>query len=449
MSSPPCHFRLTGGDYFIHAIDRRMRRAGLAGNLCRIAIGLEVGLKPELLRRRIASSPIFNWLARVRMIRLLPGLSPLWRAAARPAGEVLHEHDHPDAGRDVLAGLPPAVWERELRADRSPALALDLVHHADGTAQVVFSWNHALMDVRGAELLLRHLRADDGTEASPEVRDLIGPEQTNFNLLGYWRGFSRRALSGRGSLALINAAGEEPLFSLLPARRPTGACRNQYRVALFSEEETTRIDAQCQRLNASFRRSLFYLAASIKALHSVAMCRGSETGAYLVPVPHDMRRRGARGPVLSNQLSFLFFRIEPRGAASLTETIGELTRQMREQVRNRIPESFLAAMEMFKPMPLDFYVGRLGRPTRGKFASFFFSDAGETCAGMNELLGARMTAVTHLAPASRPPGLTVVFSRFRGQLSTVLAWVDDCLSVEEVNHLEHGLRTALLGEEAS
>jgi hypothetical protein len=166
-------------------------------------------------------------------------------------------------------------------------------------------------------------------------------------------------------------------------------------------------------------------------------------------VPHDLRRRGATGPIFSNQLSFLFYRLEPHLAASLTDTLGELTRQFMDQVRNRTPESFLAAMEMFKILPLDFYLHRLSRPTRGKFASFFFTDAGETCAGMRDLLGARVTAVTHLAPASRPPGLTVVFSRFRRQLTAVLSWVDDCLSTEEVNTLERGLRAALLGEEAS
>ena len=62
-------------------------------------------------------------------------------------------------------------------------------------------------------------------------------------------------------------------------------------------------------------------------------------------------------------------------------------------------------------------------------------------------LGARTTAVTHLAPASHPPGLTVVFSRFRGRLCFVISWVDDCLTAREIDLLEHGVRDALTGEE--
>jgi hypothetical protein len=447
MLHPPRHLQLTGGDYFIHAIDRRMRRAGMAGNVCRIVIRLEGGLEAEPLRQRVATSPMLNWLGRVRMIRLLPVLSPLWRVSTRP-GEILHEHQGNGASGDVPASLPPAVLERPLPAGGSPALALDLVRHVDGTAHLVFSWNHALLDVHGAELLLRHLHKGDGAAGGLEDSNLVDPRQTSFNLLRHWRNFPRRVMTARGSLALINKTCGEPLLSLLPTPRPAKECHNHFRVCCFSEEETARIDAHGECRNTGFRRSLFYLAALIKALHTVVAARGGEPGAYLVPVPHDLRRRGARGPIFSNQLSFLFYRIEPHLAASLTDTIGELTRQMTDQVRDRTPESFQAAMEMFKVMPLDFYIHRLGRPTRGKFASFFFTDAGETCVGIHELLGARVTAVTHLAPASRPPGLTVVFSRFRRQLTAVLSWVDDCLALAEVGDLERGLRSALLGEEA-
>jgi hypothetical protein len=42
----------------------------------------------------------------------------------------------------------------------------------------------------------------------------------------------------------------------------------------------------------------------------------------------------------------------------------------------------------------------------------------------------------------------MLFWRFSGQLRALLASVDDCLSPAEVDVLEHGLRSALLEEEA-
>jgi hypothetical protein len=38
---------------------------------------------------------------------------------------------------------------------------------------------------------------------------------------------------------------------------------------------------------------------------------------------------------------------------------------------------------------------------------------------------------------------------FRQQLTAVLSWVDDCLTLAEVNDLERGLRSALLGEKTT
>jgi hypothetical protein len=169
----------------------------------------------------------------------------------------------------------------------------------------------------------------------------------------------------------------------------------------------------------------------------------------LVPVPHDTRRRGANGPIFSNHLSILFYRIEPRLAGRLSDILGELSRQMTDQIRTQFPECCMAALDMFKPLPLGFYVNHLGKPTRGKFATFCFSDSGETCAGMSEMLGGRIRSVSHLVVSWRPPGLTVLFWTFQGRICALLSWVDDCLSGAEVDGLERDLRFALLEEEGS
>jgi hypothetical protein len=442
MPPLPRQIRLAAGDYFMHGQDRRMRRYGLPGNVCRVALRLDGGLDAELLRRRVADSPILNWLARVRIVRSLPLMPPRWEAATEPK-TIFHEHNGAAANGAEPGSLPPAVVGRDLHAAEGPSLALDLVSHADGSKHFVISWNHALMDARGAEFILRHLNAGDGVKDAPTMDNLINPAQQQWNLSKWWNSVKL----ARGSMAWLRKSGSAPLFSLMPGPHPVGACRGQQRLISFTEVETARIDARCQSLNAGFRRSQLYLASSIRALHTVAQARGNKDGAYLVPVPHDMRRRGTNGPIFSNQLSILFYRIEPRQAASLTETITELTRQMMNQIRDRFPEACMAALDMFKPLPLDYYVRHLGQPTRGTFASLCFSDSGETCAGMSDMLGGQITEVTHLVPTWRPPGLTVLFWSFSGRPRVLLSWVDDCLSSSEASTLEQGLRSALLEEE--
>ena len=100
-------------------------------------------------------------------------------------------------------------------------------------------------------------------------------------------------------------------------------------------------------------------------------------------------------------------------------------------------------------LPPGYYVHQLGKPTRGKMASLSFSDSGEICPGMTDWCGGRILDVTHLIPCWQSPGLTTLFLRFGNRLSLLLSWVDDCLSVSEVDTLEQGLRSAVLEEEVS
>jgi hypothetical protein len=428
----------------MHGQDYGMRKAGLPGNVCRVVLRVEDGLDVERLRRRVTESPILNFLSRARIVRPLPGLPPCWRIATRP-GAIFFEHSGQAAGEGPAA-LPQMALGRELHAGRNPALALDLVHYADRTKDLIFSWNHALMDARGAEMIWRHLSGQGPEKEGPDIEDLVDPAQLKgSSLSGCWHNL----LQARESLKWLRESGSEPLFSLMPARRHSGEFHGRQRLVSFSQPETARIAAHCQALNAGFRRSHFYLACSLLSLHAVASARGNKEGAYLIPVVHDIRKRGANGPIFSNHLSTLFFRIAPRLAGSLGEIMGELSRQMTEQIRTRFPDCCMAGLDVFKPIPLWYYGRHLGKPTRGKFASLCFSDSGETCAGIRELLGGRIRNVTHLVPTWRPPGLTVLFWSFSGRLHLLLSWVEDCLSGDEADALEHGLRSALLDEKSS
>ncbi len=418
-----------------------MRRLGLPGNVCCAVHRLGPGLDVELLRQRIAASPLLNWLARVRIVRPLPLLPPLWRTDLQPL-PILHEHQDAN-GSDVPPWpFPPVVASRELHSARGPALTFDLVRHADGTHRLFLSWNHTLLDARGVDLLLKHLNSASTAKGAPTVEHFISPKQLVSGLAGWWPNVK----TAQGSVKWLHESGKDPIFTLVPEGPAARSPRNLYRVVSFSSEETLRIGQRCQLVSGGFRRSHFYLAATLRGFHAVAVGRGNQAGAYLIPAPHDTRRRGANGPIFSNHLSILFYRIEPQHCGQLSHILEQLGGQMSNQIRDRFPDSCMAALDMFKPLPLGLYVRHLGRPTRGKFATFSFSDSGDTCAGTTNLFGAPILDITHLVPTWRPPGLTVVFLNFSGRLSALLSWVDDCLSPAEVDVLERGIRAALLEE---
>jgi hypothetical protein len=443
MPELPRQIRLAAGDYFMHAQDRRMRRSGLPGNVCCAVIHLGDGFDLERLRRRVAESPIMDWLARAQMVRPLPLMLPVWRTSAEPK-VILSEYHDQNGGMETPWSLPPAVAKRELRAELGPGLTFDVVRHADGTSHLFLSWNHTLLDSEGLDLLLNHLNAEGAANGAPMIQDFISSKQyKKWSAAGWWE----NAKLAHTAMKWLNESGKEPLFSPAPPEPRADARQNHRRRILFTEPETARIDARSQQITAGFRRSHFYLAASIRALHAIAIQRGNKDGAYLIPVPHDTRRHGAKGPIFSNHLSILFYRIEPQHAGRIRDIVGELSRQMTNQIRDRFPEACMAALELFKPLPPGYYVHHLGKPTRGKIASLSFSDSGEACPGMTEWCGGRILDVTHLVPCWRSPGLTTLFLRVGNRLSTMLSWVDDCLTPTEVDGFERDMRKALLEEE--
>lgn len=442
MSELPSKIRVAAGDYFMHGQDRRMREAGLQGNVCCAVMKLDQGFDLARFRKRLAESPIMNWLARARMVRPLPALiTPRWNATGAPR-ELLFVHPAQNGIANKPEVLPAVVEKRELHAERDPGLAFDIIPNPDGTTHLFLSWNHTHLDARGLDFLLSHLNAETPAKGIPSVQDFISPKQLSGSFRDWWP----NAQKAHGSVKWLHESGKEPLFSFVPAGPRRAQCGNVYRLLDFSAEETARIDARCQQFNCGFRRSHFYLAASLRAVHNAAVQRGNKDGAYLIPVPHDTRKRGSNGPIFSNHLSILFYRIEPKFAGRLTDLLGELGRQMTDQIRDKFPECCMAALEMFKPMPLGYYATHLGKPTRGKIATLSFSDSGDTCANLPELCGGKIQDVTHMVPSWRPPGFTVLFLRFRNRLSALLSVVDDCIQPDELERMARDVRVALLEE---
>lgn len=439
MSELPNRIRLAPGDYFMHAQDLAMRRSGLQGNVCCAVMHLDRGFDVERLRRRLNESPLMDWIARARLVRSLPLMPPSWQLSA--PGRIFFEHDDRTAPMPNAWTPPEVVTERQLHAEHNPGVALDVLCHADGTTHLFFSWNHTHLDAGGVDFILHHLNSEGDSNGSASSRDFINPKQIKGLPVSQWWS---NASFAHTSMKWLNESGKDPLFSPAPSGPRSDACNNHRRRIHFSEEETARIAERTAKIAPGFRRSHFYLAASIQALHGVARARGTSGAAYLIPVPHDTRRHGAKGPIFSNHLSILFYRIEAQQAENVRDIVAELGKQMTVQIRDKFPEACMAALNMFKVLPPQFYVKHLGKPTKGKIASLSFSDSGEACPGMTEFCGTRILDVAHLIPCWSSPGVTMLFLQFGKRLSIMLSWVDDCISLPEANGLERDLRRVLL-----
>src|ERR1700734_2661999 len=113
MTDLPGKIYFTPGDYFMLTQDIWMRRSGLDGNICCAILQLDRGLDVERLRRCMKESPIMDWLARVRAIRPLPFLPPVWRTVPEP-GQIFFEHDGKGNEMETPWSRPKVVTQHRL-----------------------------------------------------------------------------------------------------------------------------------------------------------------------------------------------------------------------------------------------------------------------------------------------------------------------------------------------
>ena len=425
------------------ALDHQMRAAGLGGNICRLVLRLEGKLEMETLREALGQCESLNLLADKRIRRRIPFTLPYWFSHGSNGAVGITEYKA-DVPRSDGVGICNSLINHALNPFRSTPIAFGLIHYPDNNTDLVLSWHHVLADARGAELLLAQISNPDSSivlfdRASSRSDELLQSADTARP------GFVRKLMFARRSLFFIDEIHRDPMASFAPVARTRPTNGHSYRPIHFSQSETEAIEANCEQQGAGFYRSLFVLAAVIRALHAVRVARGETQGAYVVPVPQDLRRRGMAGPVLSNHVAFLFYRVEPENLVTTRTLVASLKEQMTEQLRSEFPSAFTAVMGLFRHVPLSLYSRVLLRPSRKKMATLFFSDTGDSLQNVENFLGLPIASLYHLAPVAIPPGVAVISQRFRNRLCIVLSCVTGCLTDREQELFQKTVRAELLG----
>jgi len=414
---------LSGTDFFLLALDRNMRKNGTTGNVCHLGVDLHGSLSRAEMLARCQELQLLQWLNSVSIRRRWPLQIPHWQKSSTKGGVLLHEHFQDD-------GIPEEIFQRALAVRAGATLAIDLIQRGSHKTTVVISWHHALMDAHGAEMLLRHI-----AEAEPTAPGKIFPTFPANGSLISQLGKAKEAKD------LVVSASRNPV-ALLKQPGASGDTQLKFRLVEFSAAETAAIDQTAVIVGAGFRKSVLYLAAAALSLRGLFGRRDGAESAFCVPVPQDQRRRGATGPVVSNQVSFFFYRIPYDQLGSLQSAVQCISTQMLEQMRGEKQKSYATMMTLFRRLPLGVYAGMLKTSTNQN--SFHFSDTGESLSGFTSFLGRQVERVVHYPPCTYPPGFTIVFMRYQGRLSATIRYASKAISEEELAWFVDDLRSALL-----
>ncbi len=425
----PQRLPLNGSDYFQLFLDRHHRATGPMGNVSRFAIYLDKLPDPSALESRINGDPLLCWLHNLRLKTGLPFQLPRWQQKQGPPVAIPLRLYLTDL---LPRELPATVWSADFRAKSEAPFRFDLVKYSSGQAALVFSWNHILLDARGAELLVRQLGVPASDAAEVQYFAPPEPPLPVMESLQHARKVKDFLLDGtRIKPALLTG-------------RPTRE-HNRFHIIDFTEAESRQVEANCQKHLARFGKSPVLLAATLRAYQHILDEQASAEQQFWVPIPQDQRRKGVAGPVIGNQVSYLFYRLRSPHLADLQTAVDEISAQMVSQMRAGIPKSYHIMMELVRRMPMALYSHLTKSPTKGMLASLFFSDTGHSLDDFTDFAGCTVTDAIHYPPSAGIPGFTTIFMSVQNRLRAVIGYTADSAGADKPARFERFLRNDLLG----
>jgi hypothetical protein len=413
---------LSGLDHFFLALEVHNGKSTTVGNTCRYFFDLDGHLGSDELVQLVANHELSNQLsaARLKKRSIVSGSSWQFNKAVPIRIVELNSDDK----------IPQEVLEYNIQlADDQPYFSFFLLQRSTGTTTFVFCWHHLLMDGYGSVLYLSSLNQ----QIDP---DFYKPTSEQFI-------FSE----ARAAKRFVRKTSEPELTSVyqgIPVVNTTPSIS----ILEFTPDETKCIANNAVACGAVFGQSTFYLAACGVAVKSILEDKGTKVNNFWVPVPQDRRKKNAKGPVLSNHLSLLFFRLNGDTlTAGLEATTKSLTKQMKSQIQNRIPEKYHALMHYLRFVPANMYYRFIKGPHGGALSSFLFTVAPEHPSTLNTLFGRSVVDAMNTPPITFPPGLTFAFAKFNAKTRIFVLYSSDAFSDNEIERMGLKLKELLLCEE--
>jgi hypothetical protein len=296
---------------------------------------------------------------------------------------------------------------------------LDVVETKNG-GRVALSWSHLLIDGKGAELVLAEIaRLCGGVDITCEAKEPARPELTFQEKL-------KRTKAAVYRLEDLAKVGAPSLGGPRPRRG-----RGCYQVITLDKEDTAKVTTRVEAMAGALFPMTFYVACAARAHDRVFRHRGREPKGYVVSVPVQTRKRGARGPLFHNQVSIFFFSAVREALGSIEAATAAMKQQFAEMTRGKLDESFLAVLEMMMRLPSWIFMRVVRWQFKGEICSFFHSHTGAFAPEMTEFGGAQITNAYHLPCLATPPGTGHIYCEPDGQVNNTLTWREGCLSDEE------------------
>jgi hypothetical protein len=401
--------------------DYELRRRGFAGNSCQIVLELSTTIAPAQLEKRIG-----ELVHQFPVLSSRPGrrlnLKPCWKSTRALPQARIH-NDAPD--------LAQKLFNEPLDIRGGELIRFDLCEK-----KLFFTWTHALMDAKSAEYFLA-LVGDRKTPVPEPGEDWYAQRATHAG------GLRERGKQAWRELRRLDEF-QKALPVSLSTRRPPTSPTMKYQVVAFSREDSAHIRANASRLCGFLGDTNFHLAVTVLELHQLHENSARPSASYVLPIPIGLRPKGTRGPLFSNQITMMLHQFLPEQLGNLAQTIAAVKSRNKEFLRDEHINPGIALAQMFRGLPLPLYMRMIKHELRGEICSLFFGETGTVDSQLQTFLGAEVVKLFHIPAVTVPPGIGVVFYRFRDQLHFTLVHADGTLTDNEASDFIARLHERLL-----
>ena len=421
---------LSGADWFLHVLDNAADKKSFDFNIIRIVLDVENENYATTIINRLKQHDLVKWMLNIQLEKPFFFSKPYWKFKNSTNELTVNYHE---LGQNSLYDLK--LFQQAMRVNKTPLFACDCVKENGVVSKIILSIHHVLMDGRGASFFLEELHANEFPLKDIFDKFHYFPKENTTKISWYKHVknmyFIKHFMNQQQSKNNAN-------FNNLSSNS------FKIQVVTFDELESLQIINNAQLNGAKFGLNQFLLAVSIKEITELFREKNIQGDCWL-PIPYDGRKRGGNGPIISNEISFLFYRIQQAEQKSIEAIVQEIQFQMMDQLRQDLPKKYSLFLEMMQYIPEKLFSFLILRASAGNLASFLYSASIEQARDVSNKFELQAKNMLIIPPFSSPPGLTISFINFSGQLSLNLVYDEALLSETELLAIVVRLKHKLLG----
>jgi hypothetical protein len=410
-------YALNGADRFQLYFDDLARENSGIGNVIRVAITLDGVVSEWEIRKFLEANEWLRFFSTLLLRKnFFSGLYNFEAGSDSSFSIAVHQGPYEEAMQHVLSKDCNLISGAPVHAD---------VIYNESKTLLVISASHVLMDHAGMENLIASFAGENNLTA--------------FNVPTHKKLFFSKLRDAFSATMFVSALSGWTLRRLARKSRYGNAA---FELIEFTEEESYRIrNHMTKGMNASALS--FYLGCS---MYSISKFQNLLTGKnYFVPVPMDRRPASCKTSLLSNFISFIYFKATEHDLDTLKNSVDLISKQTITQARKNMPAKFSSLLDLFRFVPKPIYKSFIDLPSNGHAATFAFSLLSNSRLEGKKIMGCDVTDVTHYSPVISPPGLNVIFSEFNSRLKILCSFDESRITRNEVASYLETLKLNLLG----